>query len=61
MTRQARFVMSAFFRLSENEKREVANTIEYYMGTAIPLRENMVEDISVVFDPPPFGCPICRG
>ncbi len=59
MSQAARFVLSAFFRLTDQDKLEVAQMIERYMTTAVPLREVMVEDISVIFHPPPYGCPIC--
>jgi hypothetical protein len=51
--------MSAFFRLTDRDKLEVSQLIERYMTTAIPLRQEMVERISVIFQPAPLGCPIC--
>jgi hypothetical protein len=51
--------MSAFFRLTDQDKLAVSQLIERYMTTAIPLRQEMVERISVIFQPAPFGCPIC--
>jgi len=59
MTPEAQFVLSAFFRLSDHDKLEVSQTIERYLTTGVPLRQDMVEDISVIFHPPPYGCPIC--
>jgi hypothetical protein len=59
MTQEARFVISAFFRLTDQDKLEVSQLIERYIKTAIPLRQEMVERISVIFQPAPFGCPIC--
>jgi hypothetical protein len=59
MTPEARFVLSAFFRLSDHDKLEVSQMIERYLTIGVPLRQGMVEDISIIFCPPPFGCPIC--
>ena len=59
MTPEARFVLSAFFRLSDQDKHEVSQMIERYLTTGVPLRQGMVEEISVIFHPPPYGCPIC--
>lgn len=59
MTREAQFVLSGYFRLADQDKLQVSQMIERYMATAIPLRQEMVERISVVFHPPPFGCLIC--
>jgi hypothetical protein len=59
MSQEARFVLSAFFRLTDNDKLEVWQMIERYMTTGVPLRQAMVEQISVIFHPAPYGCPIC--
>jgi hypothetical protein len=59
MTPEVRFVLSAFFRLSDHDKLEVSQMIERYLTIGVPLRQGMVEDISIIFHPPPFGCPIC--
>ena len=60
MTKEARFVLSGFFRLTDHDKLEVSQMIERYMTAAIPLRQEIVERVSVVFHPPPFGCLICE-
>ena len=52
-------VLSAFFRLSDHDKLEVSQIIERYLTTGVPLRQGMVEQISIIFHPPPYGCPIC--
>jgi hypothetical protein len=61
MSQQVRFVLSAFFRLSAVEKEQVVEQIQHYLSVGIPIRNDLEEQISVVLQPRPFGCPICRG
>jgi hypothetical protein len=53
------FALSVFFRLSDEDKAQVAVQIRDYLNTGIPLRASIEEAITVVLRPPPYGCPIC--
>jgi hypothetical protein len=59
MSQQVKFVLSAFFRLSDIEKEQAAAQIQRYLSVGIPIRNFIEETTTVVLHPPPFGCPIC--
>ena len=59
MSPQAKFVLSAYFRLSDIEKEQVFNQIQHYLSVGIPIRSAIEEATTVVLRPRPFGCPIC--
>ena len=59
MSPHVRFILSAFFRLTDVEKRQAVDQMQQYLTTGIPIRPFIEETTTVVLHPRPYGCPIC--